>query len=330
MNTIALTIGDPNGVGPEIAVKAAAAMANHPHLRLLIVGDIDVVSFYVEKVAPAMSINITPESGTPRSGVINVVPTQSLPRQSFRPGQIDPVAGRATVSYVEQAVDLVRSGRASSIVACPHNETSVNAAGIKFNGYPGLLAELLKLPKDEIFLMLVAGNLRIVHVTLHERLADAIERLSSELIVRAGTVANEALIRMGIAIPRIGMFGINPHAGEEGLFGDDDRKITEPAAMLLRKDGLKIEGPMGADVLLSLRDMDAYIAMYHDQGHIPIKLLAPRHAIALSIGGGVTFSSVGHGSAFNIAGKGIADPEAVVRTIHLVAGLPDGSQKDSS
>jgi 4-hydroxy-L-threonine phosphate dehydrogenase PdxA len=116
------------------------------------------------------------------------------------------------------------------------------------------------------------------------------------------------------------VFGLNPHAGEGGLFGDDDARVTEPAVVALRRAGVRTEGPAGADVLLAARAMDAYVAIYHDQGHIPIKLLAPRRASALSIGAEVLFSSVGHGSAFDIAGRGVADPGAVIETLSLLGG----------
>jgi 4-hydroxythreonine-4-phosphate dehydrogenase len=125
---------------------------------------------------------------------------------------------------------------------------------------------------------------------------------------------------LGTERPKIGLFGINPHAGEGGLFGDDDERITIPAAATLRSVGLDIEGPLGADLMLGRRDIDAFVAMYHDQGHIPIKLLAGRNSAAMSIGAGLVFSSVGHGSAFDIAGRGVADPDALIRSIELVSG----------
>ncbi|WP_253075600.1 4-hydroxythreonine-4-phosphate dehydrogenase PdxA [Bradyrhizobium sp. 200] len=130
------------------------------------------------------------------------------------------------------------------------------------------------------------------------------------------------LQRLGIANPRIGIFGINPHAGENGLFGDDDDRITAPAVDRLRKAGILAEGPVGADIILGRKDIDGFVAIYHDQGHIPVKLLAGRNASALSVGAGVLFSSVGHGSAFDIAGQDKADPSAVLRTLRLIGNIP--------
>jgi 4-hydroxy-L-threonine phosphate dehydrogenase PdxA len=171
--------------------------------------------------------------------------------------------------------------------------------------------------------MLVGGGLRIVHVTLHERLQTALSRLTSELIDRAARTAADALRQLNIKEPRIGLFGINPHAGENGLFGDDDDRITVPAAASLRGAGFDVEGPLGADLMLGRDGFDAFVAMYHDQGHIPVKLIAGRNSAAMSIGAGVLFASVGHGSAFDIAGKGVAEPDAVLRSLKLLSGATD-------
>jgi 4-hydroxy-L-threonine phosphate dehydrogenase PdxA len=173
-------------------------------------------------------------------------------------------------------------------------------------------------PADKVFLMLVAAGLRIAHVTLHESVAHALARITPELVVDAGRAAVEATRRLGIANPRLGVFGINPHAGEDGLFGDEDERITKPALQRLRGLGIAADGPTGADLLLAQRRHAVYLAMFHDQGHIPIKLLSPLRASALTIGAGIVFSSVGHGSAFDIAGKGVADPVSVTDTLQLL------------
>lgn len=328
MTPVALTIGDPNGIGPEIAIKAAAALMQEGEIAPILVGDPDVIAHYAKELAPDRTC--VAFGAAPKSGAFNVFPAGELAPGGLRPGVIAPEAGRATVEAFTAAVDLARSGRVRAVVACPHSETAVNAAGIAFAGYPGLLARLLGVPESSIFLMLVGGGLRIVHATLHERLADALARLTPDLVVAAVTAAAETLRTMGVAEPRIGLFGINPHAGEGGLFGDDDALVTEPAARLLRERGVNVAGPRGADVFLAEPDCDAYVAMFHDQGHIPIKLLAPRGAAAMSIGGGVLLSSVGHGAAFDIAGQGVADPQAVMRALRLVSGLPglkEGAKK---
>jgi 4-hydroxy-L-threonine phosphate dehydrogenase PdxA len=318
-STIALTIGDPNGIGPEIAVKAAAKLAREGGPAVVLVGDEFVVRFYADLCAKDLTIQSFDAVARVPNG-LRLLAVDALPRVAFSPGTPLAAGGQATVNYVAAAMRFVNDGHAAAIVACPHSETNVNAAGIPFSGYPSLLARLMNVPEDEVFLMLVGGGLRIVHVTLHERLHTALGRITSALIEQATRTADAALRKLKIEQPRIGLFGINPHAGEGGLFGDDDDRITLPAAKRLQALGLNVEGPSGADLMLGRRDFDAFVAMYHDQGHIPVKLLAGRDLAALSIGSGLLFSSVGHGSAFDIAGRGVAKPEAVLRSIQLLGG----------
>ena len=303
MQAIALPIGDPNGIGPEIAVKAAAALAGRGP-KILLVGDRFVIDSYAQRFAKGVPLDVTA--------------VDALPREAFSPGEVNAAAGRATIRYVEAAFDLTHAGTAGCIVAAPHNQTSVHAAGIQFSGYPSLVSRLAGVPDEQVFLMLVGAGLRIAHVTLHQRLHDVIARLTPDLVEAAARACVAALRSFGITRPRIGIFGINPHAGEGGLFGDDDERVTKPAAERLRAAGMAIEGPAGADVLIR-GGLDTYLAMYHDQGHIPIKLLAGNTASALSIGAGLLFASVGHGSAFDIAGKGVADPDALIRTLRMMS-----------
>jgi 4-hydroxy-L-threonine phosphate dehydrogenase PdxA len=319
---IAVAIGDPNGIGPEIAVKAAARMAREGGPPIVLVGDEFVIRFYAQLCARDLAVE--PFDGSaPRAAALWISGIDALPRDAFTPGTASAAGGRATVDYVAAAVRLVNAGHATAIVACPHSEANVNAAGIPFTGYPGLLARLSGISEDSVFLMLVGGGLRIVHVTLHERLCKALGRITPELVERAVRTADTALRQLNVKQPRIGLFGINPHAGEGGLFGDDDENITIPVVKRLQAAGLDVEGPLGADLMLGRRDCDAFVAMYHDQGHIPVKLIAGRSSAAMSIGAGMLFSSVGHGSAFDIAGRGIAEPDAVVRSLRLVSGATD-------
>jgi 4-hydroxy-L-threonine phosphate dehydrogenase PdxA len=324
---IALAIGDPNGIGPEIAVRAAVAL-NGSSPRVVLVGDPFVVRHYVAQAARGYPVREIAAGDPPIPQTINVLPIDTLPHRAFVPGRVDPAAGRATVAYVEASLALVRANHARAIVGCPHNEAAVNAAGIAFSGYPGLIARLSGLPEDRVFLMLVGERLRILHATLHERLQNALLRLTPDLVEAAGLACSSALTSLGIEQPRIGLCAINPHAGEGGLFGDDDERITAPAAERLRRAGVAVEGPIGADILLTRTDLDGFVAMYHDQGHIPIKLLAGRTASALSVGAGIIFCSVGHGSAFDIAGRGVADPAGILRAVHLVSGFGATNETD--
>lgn len=301
---IAVAIGDPNGIGPEIAVKAAAA-ARSGDMEPVLVGDAAVIEHYVARFAPARELATRAVA--------------SLEPGAFAPGRLDPRAGRATIDYVSEAVRMAQRGEVAAVVACPMSETAINRAGIGFAGYPGLLADLTGTPRERTFLMLVAVGLRIAHVTLHESVRAALARITPELVVAAACAAVDAAQRLGIGAPRLAVFGINPHAGEGGLFGDDDERVTRPAVERLRALGIAADGPAGADLLLSQRGHDVYLAMFHDQGHIPVKLLSPRRASALSIGTPVLFSSVAHGCAYDIAGQGVADPAAVLETLGLLS-----------
>jgi 4-hydroxy-L-threonine phosphate dehydrogenase PdxA len=303
---IAITLGDPNGIGPEIAIKTANHFARDSRIKPLLVGD----GFVIEDTANRLGLDSTPP----------FIDAAVLDEAGYAPGQLDPRAGKATVGYVEAAVRLVNEGKADAIIGCPHSETAVNRAGIKFSGYPGLVADLTGTPRDRAFMMLAAKDLRIVHVTLHESVAAALARLSPELVIAAAEAIVATAKRLGRPTPSIGVFGINPHAGEDGLFGDDDERVTKPAVAELRKRGLVVEGPVGGDLLLSQRQHDVYLAMFHDQGHIPIKLISPLRASAMTIGVPVLFASVAHGCAFDIAGKGLADPTGVIETVELLAG----------
>ncbi len=315
MRRIALSIGDPNGIGPEISLKAAVHFAGQRSGPVpILIGDREVIQHY------AAGRPLQEDPACWAEGELNLSAVQALPKGTFRPGEVTAEGGSATIAYMREALRLVRTGAADAIVGAPHNETAVARAGIHFSGYPSLLADLMEVPRDQVFLMLVGGGLRIVHATLHESMDAAMARLTPKLVASAGLAAVRALASLGISAPRIGVFGFNPHAGEGGLFGDDDARVTKPAVALLRAAGVATDGPMGADTMLVRGGLDAYVAIFHDQGHIPVKLLAPRTAAALSIGAGVMFSSVGHGSAHDIAGQGIADPAGVIGALTIVGG----------
>ena len=299
---IAIALGDPNGIGPEVAIKAA--LATKGNVRPLLVGDAHVI----EKTAERLKVD------TPA-----FIDTPALEEVAFAPGKLDPRAGKATVAYAAEAVKLALAGKVDAVIGCPHSETAVNRAGISFSGYPGLVADVTGTPRERAFMMLTAKGLRIVHATLHESVGAALARLSPELVIAAAEAIVATTERLGENPPRIGVFGINPHAGEDGLFGDDDERVTMPAVIELRKRGIAADGPVGADLLLSQRKHDVYLAMFHDQGHIPIKLISPLRASAMTIGVPILFASVAHGCAFDIAGKGVADPTGVIETIELLA-----------
>ena len=306
---VGIAIGDANGIGAEIALKAAIAQEIRGEGRPLVVGE----AFIVERLCETLGLDDAARA------CFEVHPVGALSPADWKPGKVDKAAGAATVAYVREAVRLHRAGRIAAIAAAPHSETAVNASGTPFNGYAGLLADLTGTPRDQVFLMLEAHGLRVVHCTLHESVRDAIARITPELVESAAAAALATLPLLGVREPSLCVLGINPHAGENGLFGDDDERITRPAVQAMRARGWRVDGPLGADLALSERKHSAYIAMLHDQGHIAVKMLSPKGASAIAAGLPVLFSSVGHGAAFDLAGQGRADASAMTETLSLLS-----------
>ena len=237
----------------------------------------------------------------------------------FHIGEIQPAHGRAAVAAAQRAIRGAAAGDYAAVVAAPHSETAIHAAGIEFDGYTSLVARTLGLPPEEAILMLCFGyagrEVRIAHVTLHSSVAAALKLITKDRVLRTIRAVDAALKRLGYRRPMIGVSGVNPHAGEGGLFGDEEKKSIAPAIEAARAEGIALDGPIGADTLIQRAGYDAYVVMLHDQGHIPAKVLAPNGAAALTIGTPVLFSSVAHGAAFDIAGRNRADPSAMVEAI---------------
>jgi len=304
---IAVSVGDPTGIGPEIALRAALDPQVNAVCQLRLVGDRSVI----DRTAATLGLE---------AGSLEIEDVGALDRVP-EPGQIHPAAGAAAVAYAQAAIGLAQVEDVDAVVAGPHNETAIAQAGITFDGYPGLLARTTGSDPDAVFLMLVSPTHRIVHVTLHMALRSALEALTTSRILAAARAADRALRMIGIAKPRIAACGINPHAGEGGLFGSEDETIVKPAVAAACTEGLAVAGPFGADLALAENAHDAYLAMYHDQGHIPIKLAGRGKSFGMSIGTDVLFSTVAHGSAHDIAGRGRADPASLINTIVQMARL---------
>jgi 4-hydroxythreonine-4-phosphate dehydrogenase/1,2-dihydroxy-3,5-cyclohexadiene-1,4-dicarboxylate dehydrogenase len=311
MRRIALSIGDPNGIGPEIVLKALDALRGEDRVRIAVFGPRSVL----ERTAGQLGLMQLLQD-------VELRPAGELPEPAAQPGLVHPDAGRSAVESATAAIRACQAGEFHAVVAGPHHETAIAQAGIRFSGYPSLVARVCEAPEHSVFLMLVGGGLRIVHVTLHESVATALARITPALVVAATLAGVRACRMLGLAHPSVALFGINPHASEGTLFGPEDAQRVVPAVGQLRAAGIAVTGPQGADVLLADRKHDLYVAMLHDQGHIPVKLLAPQGASAMSIGADVLLASTGHGSAMDIAGSGRARPDALLRSLRLVAGLP--------
>ena len=238
--------------------------------------------------------------------------------------EIKPAHGRATLDSAKAAVRAALSGKVQAVVAAPHNETAIHQAGIEFDGYPSFVARLCGLQAEDGILMLCfqyeGREIRIAHVTLHTSVASALRLITAERVARTIKEVAATLHRLGIAKPKLALSGVNPHAGENGLFGDDEINILKPALVEARAAGIDVADPVGADILIQKKGYDAYIVMLHDQGHIAAKLLAPQRVAGMTIGTPVMFSSVAHGSAHDIAGKNKASHGAMLEAIARVTG----------
>ena len=298
---IAVPVGDPAGIGPEIALKAAAEDRVRRLCEPVLVGDTAILSMYAGRLGLTLPERLVDV------GLLDAV----------EPGRSTPACGRAVLAYAARAIGMAVAGEAAAVVACPQTQSSIAATGAEFDGYPSFLARETGTDPDDVFMMLVSDRLRIAHVTLHVGIRVALEMIDRPRILRALRATAAALRRIGVASPRIAVAGVNPHAGEGGLFGREEIEIVSPAIAEAQRCGIDAHGPFGADTMYLDDGYDAYLVMYHDQGHIPAKLAGG--AAAFAIGAPVLFTSVAHGSALDIAGKGLADPEMLIRAIQQIA-----------
>jgi 4-hydroxythreonine-4-phosphate dehydrogenase len=320
---VGITMGDPAGIGPEITVKAIISPQIQKVCRPLIIGDARVARkvLRAEKVGlPIRAVSSLGEAAWDAAEV-RILDTRNADPEKIAVGGPSAVGGRAVFEDVQKSVRLAQEKKISGIVAGPHNKYSVNLAGIPFAGYPPLIAQLTGSPYA--FNMLVSGRIRIVGATLHLALKDVCRAISKDLVLAAIEAVQTALNRLGIPLPRIAVAGLNPHCGEEGLFGTEEEMVIGPAIETAQKKGIRVSGPYPADSLfVGLKEnpaFDAYVAMYHDQSHIPIKTVAFDSIAGLIIGTPLVIATVGHGTAFEIAGKGQANPRPMMETIKMVA-----------
>ncbi len=309
---IAIAIGDPAGIGPEIAIKASLSRKVRNICDPVLVGDYEVLARYAHTLRKP-----TPE---------NIVDVGAINVNFLTPGESDSACGRAIIEYASKAVDLAEAGDIDAVVACPQTQSSIKAAGIEFDGYPSWLARRTGTNPDDVFMMLVSDRFRIAHVTLHLGIRNALDIIDTARILRVLNATNGVLQRIGIERPRVAVSGINPHASEDGLFGSEEAEIILPAIERARAAGIDANGPFGADTMYLDKNFDAYVVMYHDQGHIPAKLIGFDGTAAFAIGTPLLFSSVAHGSALDIAGRGKANANALIWAITQISGVSTDPQ----
>ncbi len=322
--TIAITMGDPAGIGPEVIMKALGTAQAQALCNTLVIGDAGRLRQAGKIVGSALDVDSLADAKDANYGSTNVqcVDLKIVP-EDLPFGQMSPVAGEAAYRYIEKAVQVVQAGQAQGICTAPLSKEALHAAGHKYPGHTELLAHLTGTP--EVSMMLVSPKLRVIHVTTHIGLIDAIKKIEPGLVERVITRGHEVLVKAGIQNPKIGVCAINPHAGENGLFGygEEAEKIT-PAVEICQNKGWDVRGPLPADTLFFLAgrgDYDMVVAMYHDQGHGPIKVLGLESGVNITVGLPVIRTSVDHGTAFDIAGKGIADERSLIEALRQAVDL---------
>ncbi|GAA1385359.1 D-threonate 4-phosphate dehydrogenase [Pseudonocardia kongjuensis] len=322
--TIAVTMGDAAGIGPEVIVPALV----HPDVlgrcRPVVIGDAGRLRRATEILGHPARITTVDDvaAAEPGSDRVCVLQVGELPAD-LPWGEVSPAAGDGAYRYVAAAAELAVAGAVQAICTAPLNKEALHAAGHHYPGHTELLAHLTG--TAEVSMMLSTPTVKVVHVTTHIGLIDAVARIEPGLVERTVRRGHDALVRSGVAAPRIGVCGINPHAGENGLFGygEEEEKIV-PALEVLRADGIDARGPLPADTAFFLAgrgDYDLIVAMYHDQGHGPVKVLGIENGVNLTVGLPVIRTSVDHGTAFDIAGTGRADPGSMVEALRQAVEL---------
>ncbi|WP_329445430.1 4-hydroxythreonine-4-phosphate dehydrogenase PdxA [Streptomyces canus] len=321
---IAVTMGDGAGIGPEVIVPALLHPDTLARCRPVVIGDtgrLRQAAAILGVDCDIVSVTAPGEAEFP-PGRVNVVDLDLLPAD-LPWGELSALAGEAAYQYVRVAADLAMKGAVHGICTAPLNKEALHLAGHVYPGHTELLAHLTGV--DEVSMMLSTPKVKVIHVTTHIGLIDAVRRIEPGLVERTVRRGHEAMVRAGVAKPVIGVCGINPHAGENGLFGygEEEEKIV-PALDVLRADGIDARGPLPADTAFFLAgrgDYDLIVAMYHDQGHGPVKVLGIEAGVNLTVGLPVIRTSVDHGTAFDIAGKGVAEAGSMVEAVRQAAEM---------
>jgi 4-hydroxythreonine-4-phosphate dehydrogenase len=318
-----LTMGDVNGIGPEILLKALAAPALWEACRPVVLGCAKAYenARHFAPEAPRTIAVASCEVVVSREAGVAVC-DGGWPAPAVRHGVLDPEAGQAAIEWVKLAAGWCLEGRAAGMVTCPINKEAVQKAGYQCSGHTDLIADMCG--KSDYRMCLFTETMRVVHITGHLSLYDALKEVKCDRILESIRVGHDALTRMGLAAPRIAVAGLNPHAGEAGAFGREEIDEVAPAIVQGRTEGIECSGPYPPDtVFRRMREgeFDMVIALYHDQGHIPMKLIAMDEGVNVTLGIPIVRTSVDHGTAFDIAGRGIAREDSLIAAVRLAAQL---------
>ena len=322
---LAITLGDPAGIGPEIILKALQNPAVFEQCRPVVVGDRRILERAARQMGAEpgrLEVVSDPSKGVYQAGEIMLIDLHNAPAESCPTGLLSAASGKAAVEYVLRACYLAMEGQVDGIVTAPLNKEAINLAGFHYAGHTEILTE--HTAAKNVSMLLVGSNLKVVHVSTHVSLEEAIRRVTRKRVEEVIHLAHSACLALGIAEPRIAVAGLNPHAGENGLFGSQESQEILPAVLAARAQGLRVSDPMPPDTVF-LRtvkgEFDIVVAMYHDQGHIPMKLLGFDEGVNVSIGLPIIRTSVDHGTAFDIAGKGLASANSLLAAIRVACQM---------
>ncbi|CEG28668.1 4-hydroxythreonine-4-phosphate dehydrogenase [Bacillus sp. B-jedd] len=321
---VAITMGDAAGIGPEIIIKALVIKESYEICRPLVIGDASILARAAGFIGADLKVNsiADPAEAAFQLGTIDCIDLHLL-SADIPVGKVSKEAGNAAFRYLEKGISLAKEGKIDAICTAPLNKEALHLGGHLFPGHTEILAELTG--TKDFAMMLTAPNLRVIHVTTHVGLLTAVELINPERVYKVIKLADETLKKAGIDNPKIAVCGINPHAGENGLFGngEEEEKIV-PAVDKAVREGINVSGPLPADTLFfrAIRgDFDIVVAMYHDQGHAPIKVLGLEAGVNITVGLPIIRTSVDHGTAFDIAGKGIASEDSLLEALRQAVAL---------
>lgn len=332
---LGISVGDPGGIGPEITAKALNQREIYDLARPLVVGDFRVMEDVLRFTDVKLALNPIQKITNARfeHGTLDILNMNNMPMDRLRYKQVTPEQGKASFEYVSKIIELALKGEIDGTVTGPINKAAIHAAGYHFAGHTEIYATLTD--TRDYCMMLTHGGFRVTHVSTHVSLREACDRVKKDRIIRVIDLTYEALKKLGVSDSKIAVAGLNPHCGEEGLFGYEDDEEIRPAVEHAAGEGKNVEGPVPADTVFSkMRGgmYDAVVVMYHDQGHIPTKLIGFQYdeqtgqwgevsGVNLTLGLPIVRTSVDHGTAFDIAGEGRANPQSMIEAIELGAML---------
>ena len=324
---IAITMGDPCGIGPEVVVKALADPRVYASCRPLVVGNTFAMEQAVKLTGIPLRVNLLddPASAGGDPNVVDVVDIQNLNPEDITVGRISPECGRAAMEWVTRAGELATAGKVQALATAPLNKEAASLAGYQSIGHMELLQELTG--AKTVATMLMAKNLRVVHLTTHRSLRLACDYVKQDRIFQYLQLTHDSFVKWGFSRPSIGVAALNPHASDGGLLGNEEAEEIAPAVAAAQTLGIDAVGPVPADVVFHQAiegRYDVVLAMFHDQGHIPVKVYGFEESITANLGLPFVRTSVDHGTAFDIAGKGVATHSSMLEAIRLAVALAKG------